>query len=178
MANIFTGVKFIFCFYSSNFNNYKIIEKLLNKQITKKKRINNYLEENHSENNKYISINDDFSENYLSEDKDNENNSKEENIDDIDELKKDEELSTKIKRIKKLHFFDFFLNNLYCCCKKQKQQKIIHTCNQLVYKYASIDDIIRKQILMENLLKDYKWNDPSLNNVENNELFIQLQTYL
>ena len=154
---------------------------MLNKQITKKKRIYNYLKEIHSENNIYISINDEFSENYLSANKDNEDNFEEENIDhidDIDELKIDEELSTKIKRIKKLHFFDFFLNNLYCCCKKQKQQKIIHTCNQLVYKYASIDDIIRKQILMENLLKDYKWNDPSLNNVENNELFIQLQTYL
>ena len=80
--------------------------------------------------------------------------------------------------MKKLHFFDFFLNNLYNCCKKQKPQKIIHTCNQIVYKYASIDNLIKNQILMENFLKDYKWNDPSLNNVENNDLFIQLKTYL
>ncbi len=30
MANIFTGIKFVFSFYSGNFNNFKIIEKLLN----------------------------------------------------------------------------------------------------------------------------------------------------
>ena len=35
MANIFTGVKFIFSFYSSNFNNFKIIEKILNIQPKK-----------------------------------------------------------------------------------------------------------------------------------------------
>ena len=27
MANIFTGVRFIFTFYSNNFNNFKIMEK-------------------------------------------------------------------------------------------------------------------------------------------------------
>ena len=77
-----------------------------------------------------------------------------------------------------MRFFDFFLNNVYCCFKKKKAQKIIHECNEIVYKYASIDAIIKNQILMENFLKDYKWNDPSLNNVENNNLFIQLKTYL
>ena len=36
IANIFTGVKFIFSFYSNNFNNFKIIEKLLDKKTAKK----------------------------------------------------------------------------------------------------------------------------------------------
>ena len=27
-------------------------------------------------------------------------------------------------------------------------------------------------------MKDYKWNDPSLNNIENNNLFMELKTYL
>ena len=38
--------------------------------------------------------------------------------------------------------------------------------------------LIKNQILIENLLKDYKWNDPNLNNVENNNLFVELKTYL
>ena len=83
-----------------------------------------------------------------------------------------------IKELKKLRFFDFFLNNLYCCFKGKKNQKIIYSCNQIVYNYASIDEIIKNQILMENLMKDYKWNNPRLNNIENNNLFIQLKTYL
>ena len=96
-------------------------------------------------------------------------------FEDIDEDDIDE-----IRQLRKLHFFDFFLNNLYInqICKKQKAQNIINACNKILYKYASIDTIVYNQISMENLLKDYKWNDPSLNNVENNSLFIELKTYL
>jgi hypothetical protein len=162
-------------FYSNNFNNFKIIERLLNKQTQRKYKMNKSSEINDFENNLITSIND---EETLTNNKDNKKNDGILNDDIIDDFKEDDELSTKSARIKKLHFFDFFLNNLYCCCKKQKPQKIIHTCNKIVYKYASIDNIIKNQILIENFLKDYKWNDPSLNTVENNELFIQLQTYL
>ena len=35
MVNIFTGVKFVFSFYSTNFDNFKIIEKILNRQAKK-----------------------------------------------------------------------------------------------------------------------------------------------
>ena len=175
IANIFTGVRFILRFYSNNFNNFKIIERLLNKQTQRKYKMNKSSEINDFENNLITSIND---EETLTNNKDNNKNDGILNDDIIDDFKEDDELSTKSARIKKLHFFDFFLNNLYCCCKKQKPQKIIHTCNKIVYKYASIDNIIKNQILIENFLKDYKWNDPSLNTVENNELFIQLQTYL
>jgi len=176
IANIFTGVKFVFSFYSDNFNNFKIIEKLLDKKISKKIIINKSKEMNDLENNKFITIKDDLKEKCIDkESKENEYNKENNNYDDQE---KEDELSTNSTRLKKLHFFDFFLNNLYNCCKKQKPQKIIHTCNQIVYKYASIDNLIKNQILMENFLKDYKWNDPSLNNVENNDLFIQLKTYL
>ena len=122
------------------------------------------------EKNKFISIKDDLipkDNNTIKEKYDEDNN--DDNEDDI---------NSDNQRIKKMRFFDFFLNNIYCCFKKRKAQKIIHECNEIVYKYASIDAIIKNQILMENFLKDYKWNDPSLNNVENNNLFIQLKTYL
>ena len=36
MANIFTGERFILRFYSGNFDNFKIIEKLLNRKTIKK----------------------------------------------------------------------------------------------------------------------------------------------
>ena len=175
IANIFTGVKFIFGFYSNNFNNFKIIEKLLDKKTAKKIIINKSQEMNDLENNKFIAIKDDLNEKCIDKES-KENNHNEDN--NYDTKEKEDDLSTNKTRLKKLHFFDFFLNNLYCCCKNQRPQKIIHTCNQIVYKYASIDNIIKNQILMENFLKDYIWNDPSLNNVENNNLFIQLKTYL
>ena len=180
MANIFTGVKFIFSFYSSNFNNFKIIEKILNRQPKKNYKINNNpLEMEDYENKKFISIRDDFSENNIQKDKEKTESNNDSDFhkfkdDDCD----DDKSSTDSKRIKKLHFFDFFLNNIYCCLKKKKPQKIIHKCNQIIEKYASIDMLIKNQILIENLLKDYKWNDPNLNNVENNNLFVELKTYL
>ena len=169
MANIFTGVRFIFTFYSNNFNNFKIIEKILNKEPTKNYKIKKPKEMNDFENNKFISN----SEKFL--DKDNNENDK---LEDANEEDEDISSANSTVRIKKIHFFDFFLNNLYFCCKKRKQQKIIHMCNEIVYKYASIDCLIKNQILIENFFKDYKWNDPSLNNIENNNLIIQLKTYL
>ena len=180
VANIFTGVKFIFSFYSSNFNNFKIIEKILNRQPKKNYKINNNpLEMEDYENKKFISIRDDFSENNIQKDIEKTESNNDSDFhrfkdDDCD----DDKSSTDSKRIKKLHFFDFFLNNIYCCLKKKKPQKIIHKCNQIIEKYASIDMLIKNQILIENLLKDYKWNDPNLNNVENNNLFVELKTYL
>ena len=176
MANIFTGAKFILRFYSGNFNNFKIIEKLLNRKTLKKYKPKENLEMNELENNKFITIKDDLKEKCIDKDGIENNNNLDENKNEEEEDKSSADTDT--RRIKKLRFFDFFLYNLYCCFKKQKNQKIIYNCNQIVYNYASIDNLIKNQILMENLMKDYKWNDPSLNNVENNILFIQLKTYL
>ena len=165
---------FILRFYSGNFNNFKIIEKLLNRKTIKKYNQKENLEENDLKNNKFITIKDDLQEKCLDKggvEGGGVNGSE-------NEEEEDDKSSTDTRRIKKLRFFDFFLNNLYCCFKKQKNQKIIYTCNQIVYNYASIDNLFKNQILVENLMKDYKLNDPSLNYVENNNLFIQLKTYL
>ena len=181
ISNIFFGAKFIFKYYSKNFNNFKVIEKLMSDRRNigmnfdkKNNSINSLIErESHKteENNdfkKLMPLTDDISirEKLRNDIKD---------FEDIDEDDIDE-----IRQLRKLHFFDFFLNNLYInrICQKQKAQNIINACNKILYKYASIDTIVYNQILMENLLKDYKWNDPSLNNVENNSLFIELKTYL
>ena len=179
MANIFTGVQFIFSFYSSNFNNFKIIENILNKgEKHKKGKIDKPVEINNFENNNLISIQNDLSEKLG---KENNNDNYDRDNEECEEEEDENISNTQIgntSRIKKLHFFDFFLNNFYSCCKKQRPQKIIHMCNEIIYKYASIDNLIKNQILIENFFKDYKWNNPALNNVENNNLFIQLKTYL
>ena len=41
----------------------------------------------------------------------------------FDNKKDNDEEDLYTKKIRKLRFFDFFLNNCYCCCKKQKPQK-------------------------------------------------------
>ena len=181
ISNIFFGARFIFKYYSKNFNNFKVIEKLMSDRrnigmnCNKKNNSRNSLiemgshkTEENNDFNKLMPLTDDISiaEKIRNDIKDFEDIGE----DDIDE----------IRQLRKLHFFDFFLNNLYInqICKKQKAQNIINACNKILYKYASIDTIVYNQILMENLLKDYKWNDPSLNNVENNSLFIELKTYL
>ena len=123
MANFFTGVRFIFGFYSDSFNNFKIIEHLLNKRGVKKVKVDQSSEMINVVNNKLISINNDLNKKDL-----NKNNNKEslldENFKDNDNNDinlTDSKLSPDDKKMNKLRFFDFFLNNLYCCCKKQKQ---------------------------------------------------------
>ena len=79
----------------------------------------------------------------------------------------------------KLRFIDFLFNNIYIekLCKLNKQ-KIIDQCNKIISKYYSIELVLYNQIMFENFLKDYKWNDPGLNNFDNNELIIQLKNFI
>ncbi len=77
----------------------------------------------------------------------------------------------------------FFLNNIYCkswkkCAKYEKQQEILEICNDINKKYLSIDSILYNQIMIENLFRDYHWNNSSLNNVKNNELILKLKTLI
>ena len=42
-------------------------------------------------------------------------------------------------------------------------------------KYYSIENLVYNQFMFENLLKDYKWNNPDLNSIKNIELIYKLQ---
>ena len=76
----------------------------------------------------------------------------------------------------KLSFFDFLYNNIYCkCCKKRRWQEIINIVNNTIYKYLSIDSLLYNQMNLENLFKDYIWNNPLLNNIQNNPMIIKLK---
>ena len=57
------------------------------------------------------------------------------------------------------------------------RQDIICSCNGIASKYYTIEDIIYNQMRLENLFKDYKWNNLELNNINNNESIIKLKSY-
>ena len=44
-----------------------------------------------------------------------------------------------------------------------------------ISKYVSIDYLLLNQIKFENLMKDYKWNNPKLNDIKKNELIYKLK---
>ena len=95
---------------------------------------------------------------------------------DIEDEKKEDEDKVPKRYLPKLSFFDYFYNNVYCkCCKKVKRQEIINACNEMVFKYTSIDIILYHQMKLENLLEDYKWNNPELNNIDKNEIILKLR---
>ena len=80
--------------------------------------------------------------------------------------------------LKKLSFYDFFFNNLYSkCCRRIRNQEIINNANNIIYKYLSADSLLFNQIKLENLFKDYIWNDNLLNGIKNNELLIKFKYY-
>ena len=115
-------------------------------------------------------------------DKDEEKEEEKEKDNVKNKIKKDEDENnvenniTIPKRIlPKLSFIDFYFNNIYCACSKRRtKQDILDICNKIISKYISVDSVLYDHILFENLLKDYSWNNPDLNNILNNELIKEL----
>ena len=70
----------------------------------------------------------------------------------------------------------FMLNNCYskCCCGKIDRQEKINLINNIIQKYMSYDSLLYNQILLENLFMDYKWNDDRLSYVQTNEMLSKL----
>jgi len=173
---IFNTFVYVFCnYYLINFDNYKIIEKILSKERRIKKYFHKDIstDKNDDRNKQIESIDNIDKADYLLDKDDNL-----ETKDIIDE-KKDYEIENEDRNIPKLRFIDFLINNIYCqkCCNVSNRQQIISSCNNLVSKYYTIEDIIYNQMKLENLLKDYKWNDPNLKYIENNEFIVQLKSY-
>lgn len=182
IANIgalFSTLKFvfssIFSFYSRGFSNYEMVDKILKypKEIIE---LNDKLNKEFTPDKKeIISKTDDFPllndlsiENKLSINEPYGNGNKI-----IDENNPDEPAPLVLKR---LAFFDFYFNNIYSkCCKKIKNQEILNLTNEIVLQYLSLDYILYNQIKLENLIRDYKWNNPQLNNIQNNNLIMKLR---
>ena len=189
-STLFTILNFIFKFYSRNFNNYKIIKEMLN--IPKEEILNNNVKiprsktikfENINRKNKYIMNNDNKS---FDTSKSVPFKSKGINIAnkikikyEANHINNNNHDNNHNYNFYKINFIQFILNNVYYKKKKEKkkkrnEQEIIDICNNILSKYTSIEVILYNQIIFENLLKDYKWNDNNLNTIENNSLIKKL----
>ena len=94
----------------------------------------------------------------------------------LDDDKEKEDNLKPLFRIPKFHFYDFLYNNVYFdCCKPSTTQGVISACNDLISKYYSIDAVIYNQLRLENLFRDYKWNNPQLNSIGNNDIMAQIK---
>ena len=158
---LFNGLRLGFStLYSINFDNYKIIDRILATRDISMEKTTKKSEDNKS------SLLTELKE--IGLDNENEN----EKIEKFIEDKKVEENKESI--LPKYHFFDFIFNLFSCCCKNNKTQKCISTCNEIREKYYSIENILYNQLMMENLLKDYKWNNPDLKFIKNIQLIDKL----
>ena len=139
--------KVVYSFYSKNYDNYEIIEKILNppKELIVKKEDTTELKDITSikpEGEKKTDIIYDASKNEL--------------------LIKDSSFIS----IKKFCCWDFVINNIYSkCCPSKINQTLINNANDMIYKYLSVENLVLNQIKFEKLLKDYKWNNKELNNI-------------
>ena len=161
-TTLFNGLRLGFStLYSGNFDNYKIIDRILATRDISMEKTTKKSEDNKS------SLLTELKD--IGVDNENEN----EKIDKFIEDKKVEENKESI--LPKYHFFDFIFNLFSCCCKNNKTQKCISTCNEIREKYYSIENILYNQLMMENLLKDYKWNNPDLKFIQNIQIIDRLK---
>ena len=79
----------------------------------------------------------------------------------------------------RLNFFDYLFNEIYGGrCGNLDKRKLIEKCNEIVSKYYSIECVVTYLMKLENLLKDYRWNNPGLNNLDNIELILDLKNLI
>ena len=166
--------------YSKNFDNYKIVENILSKEIKKvrKVKLNDKIESKFNLESNLID--DDIEENYKNNLYNDRNSLNNENDDknDVDNMNEDEDVD-KISKLPKLRFYEFFFNLVYSkCCTYIKRQKLIDTCDQILSNYFSVENILYNQILFENLLTDYHWNNPKFKSIHENELILELNKYI
>ena len=139
ITTLYGVITFIFCLiYSRNFDSYKIVEKILSnraKLYTKKEESTGEIKLT----NKIIDdIDDDKKDTLLNI---NEKEEKEE-INNIKEVKNVTDTKPLFK-LPKFHFYSFIYNNIYYekWCNSSTQE-IISSCNEIITKYYSIDNVI------------------------------------
>ena len=171
--SLYSGISFLFSkLYSKSFDKYKIIDTILNNNIKNfsKNKIQiqkiNQLQE--------IQIQDNLLENVPFNDKNDVKGDENDNLNNIENFidKNDKKDIFLPKRT----FMDFIYNTFYFenKCRSEKQE-LICACNNIVLKYYSVENILYNQIILENLLQDYKWNNPELKNIINNNSFADLK---
>jgi len=150
--------------YSENYDNYKIVENILSEKMRLK--LNNKIIE--SEEPK-IELKTDLIES--NEEKEIKSEEKE------DIITEEKQKSGKSVDFLSPNFFDFLFHKLYFTklFGPSKKQALIESCNDVIAKYITIDSIIYNQIRLENLLKDYKWNNPQNEFKQSDDFILELQ---
>lgn len=145
ISSIFTNL------FSIRFDNHKMVKKILLKKIEKK-----------NDEIKLYPLKDDKDsinlDNNLIDNKDNDNTYGQDNL-----------------NLEKISWFRYLLNNIYCSNCGCNTQDRIDICNEIIQKYMSYECILYNQIMFEQLLMDYRWNDNSLKKLANNNLIIMLK---
>ena len=76
----------------------------------------------------------------------------------------------------RLKFFDFLFHKFYFkCCKSSRKQNLIGSCNDIMAKYVTIENLLYNQIKLEHLWKDYKWNNPLNERNQKDNLILELK---
>ena len=79
----------------------------------------------------------------------------------------------------RLKLFDYLLNNVYSLKNwKSNKQEVIALCKEIILKYFSVEHLLYNEIKLENLFLDYKWNNPNLKYIKNNEYIDKLKNKL
>ena len=164
-------------YYSRNYNNYDIVRFLT---IQKDLRKNDLLKNKSKDAIQKKELSDYNNISKIENKKESNSdliNDKDDNELLIDEI--DPELENEInKKSNTINCLSFFVNNIYFkSLKRNKIQDMISICNEILGKYLSIDNLLYNQIMFENMLKDYKWNDNTLNGIKNNELIIKFKNF-
>ena len=73
-------------------------------------------------------------------------------------------------------FIDFLVHKFYSkCCGYSSKHILINSCNDIVAKYTTIENILYNQMKLECLWKDYKWNNPQFEKKDKEDLLLDLK---
>jgi DNA-binding protein len=170
--------------YSRNFDTYKIVENILSKGSKALKIKEIELSDNVK--NGTNSLDSDLNNNFIGKDNEIKDFNNDFNDNDTDNFIENEEISRNNEndnvsvKLPKLRMYDFFFNNVYSpkCCVTLKKQKLLSSCENVLFKYFSVENILYNQIIFENLMKDYKWNNLKLKSIQKNDLIIEIKKYI
>ena len=154
--------------YAENYNNFKIIENILTKKL--KININKNTKNEEDLEKVKLELKGDLIEKDLIENEKNELD-RNENVEEEGENMKNSSINLSIPR-----FIDFLFHKFYSkCCGYSSRHILINSCNDIVAKYTTIENILYNQMRLECLWKDYKWNNPQFKKKHKDDLILDLK---
>ena len=181
--SIFHSLNIIFSkIYSKSFDSFKIIQKILDNNNSSENpshiELNSILKEKDSfmplSNNDDIHLQSTIINEITPDDE-----SLKSNFIQNKEMEKYDNLNEKSIKMPKLQLSDYLLNNVYNLKNwKSIKQEVITLCKEILLKYFSVERLLYNQIKLENLFLDYKWNNPNLKYIKNNEYIDKLKNKL